>query len=138
MLLLGKIQYRPNLAFYVKSDDVTMESVLSQKNPLLQLCQYLPSCSKNCYKKMHLYSSFPTDILRHHSFFLRGLLKPFSDCRPQDVQFDDLSALSTVPPTVGPNLKVKAQLRRLGFQVTYNWMCSKNIEIKYSTDGPLR
>ena len=45
---------------------------------------------------MHLYSSFPTDILRHHSFFLRGLLKPFSGCRPQDVQFDDLSALSLI------------------------------------------
>ena len=26
----------------------------------------------------------------------------------------------TVPPTVGPNLKVNAQLRRLGFWLTYN------------------
>ena len=44
----------------------------------------------------------------------------------------------TVPPTVGPNLKVNAQLRRLGFCLTYIWVSSKNSEIKYSTDGPLR
>ena len=44
----------------------------------------------------------------------------------------------TVPPTVGPNPKVKAPLRRLGFRLTYIWVSSKNSEIKYSTDGPLR
>ena len=44
----------------------------------------------------------------------------------------------TVPPTVGPNSKVKGPLRRLGICLTYKWVSSKNSEIKYSTDGPLR
>ena len=47
-------------------------------------------------------------------------------------------ALNTVPPTVGPNSKVKGPLRRLGFCLTYIWVSSKNSKIKYSTDGPLR
>ena len=46
--------------------------------------------------------------------------------------------LITVPPTVGPNSQVKEPLRRLGFCLTDIWVSSKNSEIKYSTDGPLR
>ena len=41
-------------------------------------------------------------------------------------------------PEIGPNSQVKAPLRRLGFCLTYIWVSSKNSEIKYSTDGPLR
>ena len=44
----------------------------------------------------------------------------------------------TVPPTVGPNSKVKDLKRRLGFCLTYIWVSSKNSKIKYSTNGPLR
>ena len=41
-------------------------------------------------------------------------------------------------PEIWPNSQVKEPLRRLGFCLTYIWVSSKNSEIKYSTDGPLR
>ena len=41
-------------------------------------------------------------------------------------------------PEIGPNPQVKGPLRRLDFCLTYIWVSSKNSEIKYSIDGPLR
>ena len=71
-------------------------------------------------------------------------LKSSKNLKSLKLSFKDLSAFKlhpetiTVPPTVGPNSKVKGPLRRLGFCLTYIWVSSKNSEIKYSTDGPLR